>query len=40
MRGQILFNPHYQWNVIRSSQQAHRAIYGRQMPWDFRLSWM
>ncbi|MEM1437102.1 MAG: hypothetical protein AAGG11_23850 [Pseudomonadota bacterium] len=34
-RGQILFNPYYQYSVIRSSQQAWRSLYGRQMPYFF-----
>ena len=35
VRGQILFNPAFQYNVIRSSQQAWRVMYGRQMPYFF-----
>ncbi len=39
-RAQVLFNPYYQWNIIRASQQAWRIQYGRQMPWNFQPYWM
>ncbi len=32
---QIVFNPYYQYYMIRSAQIAHRSIYGRQMPNPF-----
>ena len=40
MNGQYLFNPNTIMNAITTSQRAWRRDYGRQMPWDFRLSWL
>lgn len=34
-REQVLFNPHFIYNTIRTSQQAWRSLYGRQMPYFF-----
>ncbi|MFK7915864.1 MAG: hypothetical protein AB8B93_18270 [Pseudomonadales bacterium] len=34
-RERILFNPTFIYNTIRSSQQAWRGLYGRQMPYFF-----
>ncbi|MEM6709538.1 MAG: hypothetical protein AAF648_12195 [Pseudomonadota bacterium] len=34
-RGQYLFNPYVIYSTIRTSQQAWRRNYGRQMPYFF-----